>query len=76
MTFIVQLYMSVTKCSVEDEKLVIEFDEGVRSVYIKGETTKGIFHVKAENFETYPTLSDNDRKAIRNLLRNSNVVIG
>ena len=58
--------MSVKRYSVEDERLGIDFDDEVRPVFIKGET---------EDFETYPDLSDSDRKDIRNVLRNSNVVI-
>lgn len=59
----------------ENEKLVIEFDDEVRSVYIKGETTKDAFHVKTEDFETHPTLLDIDRIDIRNILKESNVII-
>ena len=67
--------MSVKRCSVEDERLGIDFDDEVRPVFIKGETKNGVFHVRTENIETYSDLSDSDRKDIRNVLRNSNVVI-
>lgn len=33
------------------------------------------FHIRTEDFETYPYLSDLDREDIRNFLRNTNVVI-
>lgn len=61
--------------SVENERLGIDFDDEVRSVFIKGETKNGVFYVRTEDFETFPDLSDSDREEIRNILRNSNVVI-
>ena len=67
--------MSVNKISVENERLGIDFDDEVRPVFIKGETRNGVFHVRTEDFETYPDLSDSDREDIRNVLRESNVVI-
>ena len=67
--------MSVKRYSVENERLGIDFEDEVRSVFIKGETKNGVFHVRIEDFETYPDLSDSDREEIRNVLRNSNVVI-
>lgn len=67
--------MSVKRYSVENERLGIDFDDEFRSVFIKGETKNGVFHVRTEDFETHPDLSDSDRKKIRNILRKSNVVI-
>ena len=67
--------MSVKRYSVENERLCIDFDNGVRPVFIKGETKNGVFHVRTEDFETYPDLSDSDREDIRNVLIDSNVVI-
>lgn len=67
--------MSVKRFSVENERLNIDFDGEVRPVFIKGETMNGVFHVRTEDFETYPDLSDSDREDIRNVLRDSNVVI-
>lgn len=67
--------MSVKNFFVKDERLGIDFDDEVRPVFIKGETINGMFHIKTEDFETYPYLSDSDRKDIRCSLRNSNVVI-
>lgn len=61
--------------SVENERLGIDFGDEVRPVFIKGETKNGVFHVRTEDFETYPDLSDSDREEIRNILRNSKVVI-
>lgn len=67
--------MSVKRYSVENERLGIDFNNEVRPVFIKGETINGVFHVRIEDFETYPDLSDSDQKEIRNFLRDSNVVI-
>ena len=67
--------MSVKRYSVENERLGIDFDDEVRPVFIKGETKNGVFHVRTEDFETYPGLSNSDREEIRNILKNSNVVI-
>ena len=67
--------MSVKRYSVENERLGIDFGDEVRPVFIKGETENGVFHVRTEDFETYPDLSDSDREEIRNTLRNSNIVI-
>ena len=67
--------MSVKRYSVENERLGIDFDDSVRPVFIKGETENGVFHVRTEDFETYPGLSDSDREEIRKVLRESNVVI-
>ena len=67
--------MSVKRFSVENERLGIDFDDEVRPVFIKGETENGVFHVRTEDFETYPELSDSDREEIRNTLRNNNIVI-
>ena len=67
--------MSVKRYSVENERLGIDFDDEVRPVFIKGETKNGVFHVRTEDFETYPNLSDSDREEIRIFLRNSNVII-
>ena len=67
--------MSVKRYSVENERLGIDFGDEVRPVVIKGETKNGVFHVRTEDFETYPDLSDSDREEIRNILRNSKVVI-
>jgi len=67
--------MSVKRYSVENERLGIDFNNEVRPVFIKGETINGVFHVRTEDFETYPDLSDSDQKEIRNFLRDSNVVI-
>ena len=67
--------MSVKRYSGENERLGIDFDEEVRLVFIKGETKNVVFHVRTEDFETYPDLSDSERKDIRNVLRHSNVVI-
>lgn len=67
--------MSVKRYSVENERLGIDFDNGVRPVFIKGETKNGVFHVRTDDFETYPDLSDSDREDIRNVLIDSNVVI-
>lgn len=65
------------KCSVKNERLGIDFNDEGRSVFIKGETINGTFHIRTEDFETYSYLSDSDRKDIRKFLRNtnSNVVI-
>lgn len=67
--------MSVKRYSVENERLGIDFDDEVRPVFIKGESKNCVFHVKTEDFETFPALSDSDREDIRNVLRDSNVVI-
>lgn len=67
--------MSVKKCSVKNERLGIDFNDEGRSVFIKGETINDMFHIRTEDFETYPYLSDLDREDIRNFLRNTNVVI-
>ena len=67
--------MSVKRYSVENERLGIDFDDEGRLVFIKGETKNGVFHVRTEDFETYPDLSDSDREEIRIFLRNSNVII-
>jgi hypothetical protein len=67
--------MNVKSYSVENERLGIDFDDEVRPVFIKGKTINGVFHVRIEDFETYPNLSDSDREDIRNFLRDSNVVI-
>ena len=67
--------MSVKRYSVENERLGIDFDNRVRPVFIKGETKNGVFHVRTEDFEAYPDLSDSDREDIRNVLIDSNVVI-
>lgn len=67
--------MSVKRYSVENERLGIDFDDEVRPIFIKGETNNGVFHVRTEDIETYPNLSDSDREDIRNFLRDSNVVI-
>lgn len=67
--------MSVKRYSVENERLCIDFDDEVRPVFIKGETKNGVFHVRTEDFETYPDFSDSDREEIRIVLRNSNIVI-
>ena len=67
--------MSVKRYSVENERLGIDFDNGVRPVFIKGETKNGVFHVRTDDFETYPDLSDSDREDIRNVLIDSNVAI-
>lgn len=67
--------MCVKKYSVKNERLGIDFDDEVRSVFIKGETINGKFHIRTEDFETYPYLSDSDREDIRNFLINTNVVI-
>lgn len=67
--------MSVKRYSVENERLGIDFDDEVRPIFIKGETNNGVFHVRTEDVETYPNLSDSDREDIRNFLRDSNVVI-
>ena len=67
--------MSVKRYSIENERLGIDFNNEVRPVFIKGETINGVFHVRTEDFETYPDLSDSDQKEIRNFLRDSNVVI-
>ena len=67
--------MSVKRYSVENERLCIDFNDEVRPVFIKGVTKNGVFHVRTEDFETYPDLSDSDREEIRIFLRNSNVII-
>lgn len=67
--------MRVKNFSVKNERLGIDFDDEVRSVFIKGETINGKFHIRTEDFETYPYLSDSDREDIRNFLINTNVVI-
>ncbi len=46
-----------------------------RTQGIKGETINGMFHVRTEDFETYPDISDSDRENIRNFLKDNNVVI-
>ena len=67
--------MSVKRYSVENERLVIEFNDEVRPVFIKGETINGVFHVRTEDFETYPDLSYSDREDIKVVLRGGTVVI-
>lgn len=67
--------MSVKRFSVEDERLGIDFNDGIRPVFIKGETKNGMFHIRTEDFETFPELSDKDRTDIRRALQNSNIII-
>ena len=62
--------------SVENERLAIEFDDAVRSVFIEGETINGVFYIRTEKFVIHPALSDSDRIAIRKaILNDSRVVI-
>lgn len=60
--------------SVEDDKLSIDFEDSNRTVFLRGQTEGKEFHIKNEDFELFPGLSDSDRKDIRAVLKNSNVV--
>lgn len=61
--------------SVENERLAIEFDDAVRSVFIEGETINGVFNIRTEKFETHPGLSYSDKKDIRKAILNDNRVV-
>lgn len=67
--------MGKVRCSVENERSCIDFEDQIRPVFIKGQTIGETFHVKTEDFETFSGLSDSDRKDIREELRDSNVII-
>ena len=67
--------MEKVKCTVENERLVIEFCDESRSIFMKGRYEHGMFHVRTEYFETYPDLSTSDKTNIRQALLNSNIVI-
>jgi hypothetical protein len=67
--------MGKVRCSIQNERLGIDFEDQIRPVFIKGQTEGEMFHVRAEDFETFPGLSDSDRNDIREALRESNVVI-
>ena len=67
--------METVRCYVENERLVVEYEGQSRSVYIEGQTEDGIFRVRSEHFENHPSLSYADRRAIRDAIRNKNIVI-
>jgi hypothetical protein len=67
--------MDKVSFSVKNDRLGIDFEDRIRPVFIKGQTVGELFHVKTEDFETFPGLSDSDRKDIREALSDSNVVI-
>jgi hypothetical protein len=69
------LRMGKVRCSVENDRLGIYFEDRIRAVFIKGQTEGGVFYVRTEDFETFPGLSDSDRRDIRDALTNSNIVI-
>lgn len=67
--------METVRCYVDNERLVVEFERQSRFVYIEGQTENGVFHVRTEHFENHSSLSDADRRTIRDAISNSNIVI-
>lgn len=67
--------MGKVRYSVKNDRLGIDFEDRIRPVFIKGQTEGEVFHVRTEDFETFPGLSDSDKKDIRDALKDSNVVI-
>lgn len=67
--------MGKISCSVIDERLCVEFQDGIKSVFIKGQTEGDVFHVRIEDFELFPGLTESEKRDISNALINSNVVI-
>ncbi|QUB91953.1 hypothetical protein [Prevotella denticola] len=67
--------MGKVKCTVENERLVIDFCDESRSIFMKGRYEHGMFHVRTEYFETYPGLLPSDKMNIRQALLNSSIVI-
>jgi len=67
--------METVKCYVENERLVVEFEGQSRFVYIEGQTEDGVFRIRSEHFEKNQSLSNADRRAIRDAIRNKNIVI-
>lgn len=67
--------MGKMRLFVEHDRLGIDFEDRIWPVFIKGQTDGEGFHIKTEDFETFPGLSDSDRKDIREALRESNIVI-
>ena len=66
--------MGKIQYSVKDERLSIDFEDSNRTVFLSGRTEGNEFHVRTEDFEVFPGLSDSDRKNIRAALKNSTVV--
>ena len=67
--------MGKVRCSVENDRLGIDFEDRIRPVFIKGQTEGEVFHVRTEDFETFPGLSTSDKKDIREALKDSKVII-
>lgn len=67
--------MGKVKCTVEDERLVIDFCDDARPIFMRGRYERGMFHVRTEYFETYPGLSTSDKINIRQAIMGSNIVI-
>jgi hypothetical protein len=69
------LDMGVKSYSFENDRLAIEFDDSIRTVFIEGEIINGVFNIRTEKFETHPGLSYSDKKDIRKTILNDNRVV-
>ena len=67
--------MGKVRCSIENDRLGIDFEDQIRPVFIKGQTEGEMFHVRAEDFETFPGLSDSDRNDIREALKTNQSIV-